>query len=222
MNEYLPVRLYGQGFPFLSQEAEISPWCFNLLFKDLPLRKPMNFCSVENISTLPSFLNKAIWKWAERRPWLWRDGRRTLSRRWQNFCRVRWQSLRAKRLRMRTAVSHDDIRSLFVHQSRKPDVSPSPARAPSVPRISKLSSWGSFLGKETCHHFEDSEGLWSFKTGLRKEEFFFEVQACTQQLKVSVGCGEKSRGFIQLHAERRRMSSCQFSYDVLRSMRTWG
>lgn len=59
-------------------------------------------------------------------------------------------------------MSHDDRLSVFVHQSRKPDVLPSPVRAPSVPRIprmSGLSSWRNFLGKEICYHFQDSEGL---------------------------------------------------------------
>lgn len=58
-----------------------------------------------------------------------------------------------------TAVSHDDIRSVFIHQSSEPDVLPRPARAPSVPRISRisrLSSWGSFLGKATCGHIGEA------------------------------------------------------------------
>lgn len=172
--------------------AEISPWCFKwcLMTLQRPSRKPVIFCLVGNISMLLSFLNTIVWKWGERRPGLWWNGGLALSRWWQNFCQVRWQSLWAKRMLMRTAMSHDDIRSLFVHQSRKPDVLPSPARTPSVPRISRLSSWGSFLGKETCYHFGDSESLWSFKTGLRKEEFFFEGP---QQLNVRVECGGKVR-----------------------------
>lgn len=90
-------------------------------------------------------------------------------------------------------MSHDDIWSLFVHQSSKPDVLPSPARAPSVPRISRIFSWGSFFGKETCHHFEDSEDLWSFKTGP-----LWSIGS-TQRLKIN--CGMQC--FHQLHVERK-------------------
>lgn len=71
MNEYFPVSLYWADFPFLPQEAENPPWCFNWLFKDLPSRRPVIFCVVENISILLSFLNKIFWKWGEWRPWIW-------------------------------------------------------------------------------------------------------------------------------------------------------
>lgn len=59
-------------------------------------------------------------------------------------------------------MSHDDIWSLFVHQNSKPDVLPSPARAPSVPRISRIFSWGSFLARnviilKTVRTFEVSK-----------------------------------------------------------------
>lgn len=48
--------------------------------------------------------------------------------------------------------------SLFIKAANQ-DVLPSPAWAPSVLGISRLSSWGGFLGKETCHHFEDSRAF---------------------------------------------------------------
>lgn len=134
---------------------------------------------------------------------------------------VGWQSLWASCAQMRTAVSHDDTLSLFVHQSSKPDVLPSPARTPSVPRISRLCSWGSLLGKETCHHFEDSEGLWSFKTWLRKEEFF-EGQACTQWLKISCGMQWEMQWFHPVASWKKRIKSCNSSVMCLKIWEEFG
>lgn len=99
---------------------------------------------------------------------------------------------------MRTAMSHGGIQSLFVHQRDNPDVLSSPAGAPSVLGIARWSAWGSFLGKEPCHHFEHSEGLWSFKSGLRKKRgFFFVVSAYAQLLNVSYGCRDLMQWLVK-------------------------
>lgn len=171
MNTFRQILLSRLSF-FSLKKLKLFPDA-SIYSKDMSSRKPVNFSLGENISFFVLiFLTKSENKvnegpgFREVENLLWVDDDKTS---FKSFCRVsEWNHCWGQ------CWVINDIRSLSVHQSSKPDVLPSPARAPSVPRISRLSSWGGCLGKETCHHFEDSKGLWSFKTGLRKE-FYFEV-----------------------------------------------
>lgn len=102
---------------------------------------------------------------------------------------------------MSTVMSHDDIRKLFVHQSSKPDVFSSPARVPSVPRISRLTSWGNLFGKETCHHFEGRKI--AINQDSSKKTSFWKFQFPPSSQKFHAYCSEK------LHVEN--ISSCNSS-----------